>query len=433
MATQVVAGAVKKETTYTEILPAGADPESKKGKRRVNIWEFLPTISGTDWDPQNGRFQIHLYRYNPQTEKRMALDKLFEAIDPFWVKRNYGGGNFNVLVKEDGQIIYNEDFYVEGEPILAGARSDNGHANGNGNGSNGESAMIQAMRLLTNPEVVKMQFEMMRTAAMESMAMMRQQMPQAQNPLETLRAAKEILMPITSTSQTGSLIETLHVLKELGVIGSPEKKGISEVLEIVNTLKGSGLLGGAEKVNPVASLVSALPSIFDKAVNGLHEFRLKTESDERMARLARGELRPGDPNVITVEPGATQQPQQAPQPVAQPVSQAARPMTPAEEQQVIIKHILRQLVEGIKKPDSTGQEMYMFLNDTWPEVAREMAQFNRETLLVFFKSPQMQMERLGNATLYEVADDPRLPRLLDEFFAAAAEAKKQAGENKPLV
>jgi len=418
MAQQIAQGMVEKTTVIREAVPADSVNE-RKGRKRPPLFEFLPTVADKDW--KDFRYEIHLYRYNPQTEKKMAVEKIFEPIDPFWVQKKYGGGKFNIMLKEDGQLIMNEDFVCEGEPISA---SSTAHADG---GNSAESLTLQAMRLIANPEMQRMQMEMFKNAAIEAMQMIRLQMPTAQDPLQTLRNAKEILgIGNAAPNPMDDLMRQFMTAMIGKMMNPPETNSVKDTIGLIGQLKESGLFGGASpKVDLASSFVSTLPSLLDKAVNGLHEYRLQSEANVQLVRLQRGEMNPNDPKVISVTPGAAQQP--AAQPPAQPPPHAvtAETLPPEVQQQVMIQYMMNRLVSAIRQPDATGAALHDFMLASWPEMLDKMAEFNKDTLLQFFKSAEAQRQILGNTILMQVADDPRLPNLLEEFLAAVAEAKKQ--------
>lgn len=419
MATVAAPGTIKKETIYTELV--APDAASQRGSKRKwpPLWDFIKGVSQKDWAEHN--VELRLYRYHPQTEKKIIVDKIYEPIDDYWVMKKYGGDHWNMMVSLNSELIISEDFWTDGprktaEEIGAAQPAVNGNSS------------VEMMRMALNPEFMRGILTMFMTAATESMQMIRNQMPPAQNPLETLKTAKEILAPAAPAGN--SLLDAIHLLKEIGVVGSPEKKGINELLDIVNTLKGAGLIGGATKPDLTTSLVSNLPVIADRFVAGIHELRLEAESKERVMRLERGQMRPTDPNVITVNPHAPQ-PAAASQAPAQGAADArdakappAAPVIPdtlsAEvTAQVIMQADLQRLVAAMKAPDCTGRDIYQFLWMIWPAALEEFAKFDAKTMLIFFQSREMQMARLGNAILFEMAEDPRLPRLIEEFLAVA--------------
>jgi hypothetical protein len=411
MATTVSPPMLKRKTIIEDQIPA--TEAGHRGKRipRQSIWDFLPTIPLEDW--ANARYQIYLYRWNPLTEKKMALEKFNEVIDPFSIKLKFGGGSFNVMMKDGPELIYNEDFEIEGEPITSGSRPSPSEP-----AATGDAVAIQAMRMMSNPDMMKGMFEMYAMAARQSMEMIRAQMPAPQDPLATLRNAKEILGGGSGSGEAG-MLDTIRVLKELGVIGSPEKKGINEVLEMITTLKGAGLVsGGAPKPDWGSTLVANLPMLVDRAVSGLHEFTLQTQAQERIVRLQRGEMNPNDPKVVTIDAQPRGE-QHNPNPAPPAAPTKVESLGPEVTSQIIMQADLQRLVSAMKQPDCTGEDIYTFLSCVWPEMLSEMAKFSKQELLIFFQSREMQMAKLGNAVLYEVGSDPRLPKMIEEFLAIA--------------
>jgi len=256
------------------------------------------------------------------------------------------------------------------------------------------------------------------------MGLIKSQIPQPQDPLATLRNAKEILG--VGASPEHGLLDTIRVLKELGVVGSPEKKGVEEILSLITTLKTSGLIAsGVPKADLASTFASNLPMLVDRMVQGLSEFRKTSEAQERTIRLQRGEMKPGDPNVIDVAPSPAPQAAAVANGANSTVAAAPSPestaVTPEVAQAIIAQSHLHRLVMGIKNPKSTGQDMYDYLRNAWPEILDELVKFSKEQLLAFFKSRDAQMQYFGAALLTEVADDPRLPAIIEDFLKIAKE------------
>jgi len=405
-------------TIIKENLPPGGNSpdDAKPTPFYDREWEIVVNaLTKEEWE----RHIMRIYRSNEKWERGAGpVENTFTA--PFTeedVRSRFGGGRYVMWLygpPKRQTLVGRYSLELEGQPIMnsvSRAPATNGS----------ESVAIEAMRMYANPEFVRMQMQMMVTAATEAMGLIKSQMPVAQNPLETLRAAKEILG--TGNAEHG-LLDTLRVLKELGLVGSPEKKGIDEILSLITTLKTSGLINsGAPKADLASTFAANLPMLADRLVNGLHEFRLQAESTERAVRISRGEMRPSDPNVITLE-GQSPAPAQSPSAVTQPAAPA--PQNPTQvsaevAQQIIAQAHLHRLVAGIKQPDSTGQDMYDYLVNAWPEILDELAKMSKETLLGFFKSREAQKQYFGCDILAEVGDDPRLPKMIEDFLKIAKE------------
>jgi len=383
---------------------------------------------------------MRVYRAGEKWERGPApVDNTFSA--PFTeedVRARFGGGKYVMWLygpPKKQSLVGRYTLELEGQPIVNSVPR-------NGNGATGsESVALEAMRMYANPEFMRMQMQMMMTAATEAMSLIKSQIPQAQDPLATLRNAKEILG--VGASPEHGLLDTIRVLKELGVVGSPEKKGVEEILSLITTLKTSGLIAsGVPKADLASTFASNLPMLVDRMVQGLSEFRKTSEAQERTIRLQRGEMKPGDPNVIDVAPSqpvgagvaGTATPNTSPAPAVSATSEAA--VTPEVAQAIIAQSHLHRLVMGIKNPKSTGQDMYDYLRNAWPEILDELVKFSKEQLLAFFKSREAQMQYFGAALLTEVADDPRLPAIIEEFLKIAkenAELEKAATPTSGIV
>jgi len=423
MAANVAPGTIKKETTYTELVPAESSPEGSRKRKRPPLWEFLPTVPMEDW--KNLRYEIRLYRYNATTEKRMAVEKIYECIDPFWVQKKYGGGSFNVLVSEDAQLIYNEDFYIEGEPRIAGAvASDSMPVNSAGNGG----GVVEAMRMAMNPEFMRGMFEMFKMASMESMAMLKNNMPAPVDPLQTLRNAKEILgLGAPVASPMDDILKQLMAAMVQKLINPPETNAFKDTMALISEVKSAGFLGGAPKADLASTLVANLPMIADRVVSGLHEFRMQSEAQLQTVRLQRGEMRPSDPGVIEMPPVQDRQPN--PTPPAAPTQGAT--LTKEQTQQIIMQADLTRLVQAMKDPGCTGEDIYSYLSHVWPEMLVEISKYSKDQLVMLFKSREAQMSMFGNSILYEVGNDPRLPKMIEELLAIAK--AEDAKEPAPAV
>lgn len=404
-------------TTVTrKTVNGNADPNAKPREFYTRDWEIvLHDLSEDDWKEH----VLRVYRAGERWEKGAApVNNIFyHAITEQDLRKNFGGGKFLLWLcgppKRD-QLVGRYQVELEGEPIVRGIPTQ--PADGNGN------ALAIALQQAMNPEMMRVQMEILKTAMVEALALVKSNIPPAANPLETLRTAKEILG--AGAPQT-SLLDTIRLLKELGVIGSPEKKGIDELVELIGTMKTHGLIpGGAPKSDIGSTIASNLPLLADRFVQGLRELRLQTEAAGRVQQTTT--MRPNDPNVITLEPGA--QPPAAAPPAEPPTGDDGQvhQVNPATASAIIAHYNLQRLVEGIKQPESTAQDMYDFLLNAWPEVLPELMKHDAPTLLAMFKSREMQMQLFGNEVLFQVAEDPRLPQLLEDFLKIAkAEAEKE--------
>lgn len=408
------AGPIKKQTIFTEIVDGSQGPG--KTRKRPPLWDWLPSVPTEKW--KAGDVDIYLYRYDPTTEKRRFLEKIFEAIDQAWVQKKYGGGDFNAMVHEDSQLIYNDDFQIEGAPKFAGAaESSSSFAAVPNSGAAG----VEMMRMAMNPEIMRSMFEMFKMASMESMAMIKAQMPQPVDPFTTMKNVKELLgLGAPASNPMDDITKTFLQAAIQKMINPPETNAFKDTVTLINDIKSAGFLGAPPKTDMMSTFAANLPMIADRVVTGLREYRMQAEAAERTVRISRGDFRSSDPNVITVDPPAAHQSaaDAPPPPPRAAAPTASTEISPDVAATIIVQANLQRLVQAMKNPDCTGEDICHFLSYVWPEMLAEMAATSKEHLMLLFKTPGIQMQRLGNTILSEMADDPRLPRLIDEFLIA---------------
>jgi hypothetical protein len=403
-------------TTITkETLNDPASDDAKSTPFYDRDWQdVMAALSPADWKEHVAR----VYRSNEKWDKGASpIDNVFGAtFTEDDIRQRFGGGRYLIWLygpPKKQTLVGRYQFELEGMPIIGQSipRVPNGAAPADGN------VAIQALQMVSNPQIMQSMFQMFNLAMQESIQMIRAQMPAQRDPLETLKNAKEILGPPANAG--GGLIDTIRLLKEIGVIGSPEKKGIDELLSLITTLKGSGLISaGAPKADLMTTFATNIPMLADRIVTGFQELRLKTESEERMFAIQRGQTIDVKPSAVQTDPPAAPG---ATAPPATPSAPSTAALDPKLVQAILVQEKMSRLVAGIKQPDSTGQDMYDYLLNAWPEVLDELAKLDVQTLLMFFKSREMQMQQLGCDLLFEVAEDPRLPKMLEDFLRIAKE------------
>jgi hypothetical protein len=412
-------------TVVTETIPANGRSEAHPEEiYDGDPWEVIGRIHR---ELEKGKipWEHHLarvYRVSDRgdSESIPENNKFTEPFDLDAIRERFGGGNFKIWIygPPERSKLVKPPFIVrlEGTPIAGGTASARASAPAPGGT---DAVAMQALNMIANPEIMRMQLELMKAATVQAMEIVKSQIPAQTNPFQMLKDAKELFGPAPQAQN--SLLDTIRSLKELGLIGSGEKKGIDELLEIIGTLKTSGLIpAGAPKADLATTFASNLPMLADRVVAGIHEMRLSSEAAERTVRLQRGEIKPGDPNVIEMPPASQAPHADATQPTA-PAPAGRRPVDEATARQIITEHNLHRLVQGIKHPDATGQDMYDFLLNAWPEVLDELIKLSAENLLMFFKSRELQIAQLGTDILAEVGEDPRLPKMIEDFLRIAKE------------
>lgn len=405
MPSSVAPGQVEEKTIRTRILPA-EETEPHRGRKWPPVWDFLPTVTPEQW--KNGAVVISLYRYDPVTEKRCALEKFTECIDEFAVKRRFGGGKFNMLVNvnppisPEASLRYNEEFYIEGEPITPKPDADS-HARIGGNGADANAVTLEALRMMSNPEVMRLQMELIRNASIQAMEIMKSQIPAAQNPLQTLRDAKEILgvgTPAPDPFREMFMPLMIKMFERALVPGDPLEsvKTVGALVEAMKTFTGQNV-----KTDVMSTLVSNLPALMDRGVSVVREYRLAQEAQVRGLEIQRG-ITPSSTQPITVEAHEVQ-----PNPTPQPAPGGDRVFS--EEDLTAVE--LLKLERLINHPESTGEDVYDLLRINTPQWIEQLRGMTRDAILttVFPMNP----------ILKRCLANPRLPQLIDEFLVIAKE------------
>lgn len=409
-------------TTITkETLPPAESQSPSDAKSQPfydREWEtVMAAITPEEWKEHVAR----VYRANEKWDKTSSpIDNTFTA--PFVeddIRARFGGGRYLIWLygpPKKQTLVGRYQFELEGMPIIG--QSVPRPMNGAAPAADGSGVAIQALQMVSNPQIMQSMFQMFNLAMTESIQMIRAQMPAQRDPLETLKNAKEIL-GLGTPAPGGGLLDTIRTLKELGLIGSPEKKGIEEVLAMITTLKTSGLIpAGAPKADLMTTFATNIPMLADRIVTGFQELRLKTESEERSLAIQRGQVIDVQPRSATTDAPAagSTAPPAAPAPPLR-----VEQLDPKLVQSILVREKMTRLVAGIQQPESTGQDMYDYLLNAWPEALDELAKLDAQTLLMFFKSREMQMAQLGCDLLFEVAEDPRLPQMIEDFLKIAKE------------
>jgi hypothetical protein len=253
--------------------------------------------------------------------------------------------------------------------------------------------------------------EMYKTAAVSAMEMMKSQIPQAQNPLETLRTAKEILAPAALAEGGGLMNDFLKalipVLVEKLVNPADPLKAFSAMADVMKT---TGLLGGA-KSDMGTALVSVLPRIAEMAVDGVKEYRLASENDLRVAELQRGVIPVRGSH--EVQPNPSKPAAQAPEGAGvAPTASAPSATNPGVEEVYgpDPRWVLIKIAERVKDPQYTGGDIMEFMDGIDPRWIEQLRVLTPEALHKWFRDTPI---------LKTVADHPRLPQLIKEFLEAA--------------
>lgn len=218
-----------------QTVPAREQPEEKKERTRIDFWPYIAGLSPDDWK----RHEIYLYRTKPvvgHKEREKYLDIYNSKFTIEDVKARFGGEEFRAMLLRNGKNVCTVEFAIEAAPKFDLVREIPGV-------DTAQNATIQKLvDKLTDREDDP---DVTGEAVQRSVNIMGNAFEAAASRLAT-----------TSPNGGGNLIETIKALKELGLIGMPQK---NSVLETIQVLKELGIVGGpVAQFNPVAQIDTVL-------------------------------------------------------------------------------------------------------------------------------------------------------------------------------
>lgn len=216
--------------------PAPANEEKRRDELSPSwFWDLINGISKDDW---GSKYDLLLLRRGESkvpmaTGEKGFLDQFIQPVSLPIIKQKYGGGLFRIILNHNGHFKTSHDFEIEGQPLYDSRRERPVNAPAAAGGS--DSALAQQIVTMLREE------------------MSRNREAQGNNPaseaaigLVTNGAAKVIdMIKENSTGKSGGILETITVLKELGLIGQQQQPAGGGVVETIKVLKELGLIGTA--------------------------------------------------------------------------------------------------------------------------------------------------------------------------------------------
>jgi hypothetical protein len=388
-----------------------------------DFWEIIQNLSTDDWHDH----LVRVYRADEKWENETAPEgnKFTDRFDEDTIRAKWGGGRYNLWMygPPQGTKVVRRPYRLS----LAGAPK---YAHGS-NGHGAESEDVGTLRLLV--ERLLNELSASRGTATTSDAMRGALQLQADalksgvetvrslNPAPAVPAAKSALETAMEQCMTVMLTRLMNPQPD-PFQAELQKAMLAKLLDpadpiekfraIATAMKEfTGASSGKTDIGAIANtFVGALPTLIDKAANGVREYRLAAESTERTFKLqkdhgldARGVI---DVPAST-DTTATAAPEAAP-PAPAPIGVVVEGPT--------IQWVQLKIVEIIDKdPEATGEDVYDFLEAVAQELNDQLAGQTAEGLLAIFKSQPI---------LAKVAGHPRLPKILDQYLAYAKEIAK---------
>ena len=411
MAVKPAAGEVVEQTTRTRVVPA-AELEPTPAKRPP-FWDWIDTQSLADWN--NNDLVINLYRGRKNDRGEWCEKFVAPPFSHDEVQKKYGGGEYNVMVKYNKQLIYNEDFSIAGAPrndieVLppAGPQSE-------------IKQMLDFMKeqnALLVAELRAARGGDAGTRAIEQAVGLSGQVFAS-----SLTAAQTAIGRIAEPHGAPTASPMDEMMRQFMAAAIAKMMNPADPIEnfskMVTAMKAMGLTdgGGGGPKNISAQLISVLPTVLDKVQAGMASMVQMREQEIRVQMLARGQAPPAMPQNIPPQPqpaaNVTEMP--APQP-AQTDQQAQNPQVGFWE--FLDSGVLNILSDPNKPIDEAATEALIFFDaagaGSLVDDLIKQGDNGEAILLQLFQTRPI---------LQRVPQNPRLTEFIKKFLELAKESR----------
>jgi hypothetical protein len=296
-----------------------------------DFWRYIEQLSEEDWK----KHHVSLYRYPLGQTKPQKLGRYirtYKADAPLkseeQVFEEFGGGQYDALLRGPGAegrvtLIAKQSWEMDG-PVKNPWQSSGPTAPGAPSNSDLASTL---QVVLQNLKAAERSPNLGGDPALKESIALIQQLTAAMPKPE---GVKELVAGLASLKQlTGdgggknSIIETIQVLKELGLVGEKRRslsEELKDILEIAASVGGNGG-GGGGRIDWPTALVQNLPGILEKVTPIADKFADAARSNARVAELRAG----GRPAALPSSPVNRTLPAVTVPPAAVPVPAAESP------------------------------------------------------------------------------------------------------------
>jgi hypothetical protein len=426
------------ETVSRKRVLSSSEVENEKTSRVPDFWEYIESLKPEQWTSQN--HIVYLYRQEPKTTTYPGappayLDKYVGEIEvrPGYsvpmndagtvqqaIKDKFGGRVFRMILKRGSERLTEATFSTEAQPKYPDTTPQyaNQSANPPATDASVASKAIDAMAS-QQPDAVRLAMDVLRSA---SEIVMRQsnppapQPPPARDPLIDALLQKALNPPLPPDP----FAMFVRFKEVLGPPPTPATNGLKDLLDLLNTLKTSGIVSlGAPAVGRT-SLLDIGRELVPVFGTVMHEYRLSREADARIAEIQRSGMQPSMQTVQPNPPAAVPQlPPVAPTP---PAVAPQPPPAPALTFQQIENHIAKIVKNVEYTVDEAVDKVLEFLYDTDPRIVvallnppsihKDLKPGKDGLMMLFTYEPELK-DCLSNV--------PRLSEFLDKFIVAATE------------
>ena len=400
------AGEVEKKTIVTEILPAKDSRANGGDVRNPDCFDFMEELSSEDWK----NHIVYIYRLEPQIFRQKEGDPAYvgcvsQAITRQYIFENYGGGVFEIWVKQGRQIMSRHSYTIAGAPKNLDSNAQPAAATPGGvsiPADTGASMGMRALEMMGGPQtqVFAAMLDMVKAASAEQIALIRAAIPPQKDPVETLLASIRLMKelnpapPVPAAPAPNLMDELLRPMLAAMIqkMTNPANP-LEEFKTMAGVMKEIGGLGGGEKSNLAADVVRALPGALREATGMVREIRLSNEAAVRAAPMpvpgapARNPSAP--PNVVTM-----------PSPAAVDSGQGPIEVHPPDPNWIKLR-----VVQMISEPETQPGDVAEWLRDTAPEFLHSLSAATPEQILGYFRTDPVLQHAAGNPRLAQFVRD----------------------------
>ena len=437
MAVKVQPGSTVVETKQTTVVPSNEARRLSDGTPLVSQSEFWDWMESTP--PETlAKYETVINLYRIDGTKRSLCEQIYYPPDAVrfsrgWIKKFYGGGVYNILVRIEKQLRFNIELPIEGMPKTAEEIEIAKNPNAGGNGASPSYSGAGSETTIVLRELVGMLRDELRaargggaseTAVNNAVALSGQVFSSAVGAAtETLRqvngagsAAPNPMDDLTKQFMAAAIGKLLNPSDPIETFGK-----MMLAMKAMNDQSGGG---GPQQETLTQTLVRVLPQVLDKVQGGMANMATLRQQELEIMRMRGG----APPNAITVRPSAAQPnplPAAAadgaatsPQPPPTPASQAGGPPPGMGMQDFIELGIARIANNPNLTAEGAAMEMLVLLDAYVPELVDGTCndpEAESNLLKMFRERPILQ----------QVPQNPRLTELIKNFLEKARESRSQ--------
>lgn len=401
-------------TVVTETLPTGQGAQVSEQYNRP-FWEVIHSLTPEDWN----QHLVRIYRADERWEQTASPheNKFTEDFNEDDIFQRWGGGRYLLWTygPPSGKkvVIGPQRIELEGAPKIyagGGAAAQQVSADPRSSSDPVLQMLIEEVRELRRggapammQETMKQSMDILANTYRSAAAVVRETQGSGGGGDDELREFRRMMMQ--KMMNPPDPMESIKVMVAMG----------TGIVTAVKELSGSLSLGGG-KQDWMTLFADKLPMLGEKAVEGIREYRLIEEAQERRAGMQGGRIIDATPNAAAApaDPAAPAG-QAAPGPTAVPPQQTQEADVPGPSIAWVLLKVAKT-IETSEQTQATGEDLYDFLMNIAPELVDQLKGQKRDDIIALFRNhPQLSMV-LGKKT---VVDNPRLPKMIDEFLACA--------------